>query len=312
MEQAASSNPTWHLPSELESTTRELPVPSETWQDFLRRVPGDMNASQRQSTPQRVGTREWLPGWSDPHGNNVRRPPITFSPYSGSQHRYGGQRPHAASASQVSNRRPSQSHSRPRTFEVNRPLPRLPSFGLHEERRSEEYVVPPWQPDAEVSDCPICLRAFTFFFRKHHCRKCGRVVCANCSPHRITIPRQFIVHPPNEYEADTQENAVDIIDLTGDDETSNRTRGTRALDRSDAALGGGQEVRLCNPCVPDPNPLPPPSYFPSASRGPASFLPAYPWPDSQDSTQSTHWSTELSKYAWSSLKSCLPSTDSVS
>ncbi|EHA25918.1 hypothetical protein ASPNIDRAFT_143971, partial [Aspergillus niger ATCC 1015] len=50
-----------------------------------------------------------------------------------------------------------------------------------------------WQPDAEVTKCPICGTTFSFWYRKHHCRKCGRVVCASCSPHRITIPRQFIV-----------------------------------------------------------------------------------------------------------------------
>ena len=70
-------------------------------------------------------------------------------------------------------------------------------------------------------------------------RKCGRVVCANCSPHRITIPRQYIVHPP-------------IVDLSGDDEED-------ATDyTTNPALGGGEEVRVCNPCVPDPNYNPPP------------------------------------------------------
>ena len=36
------------------------------------------------------------------------------------------------------------------------------------------------------------------------------------------------------------------------------------------ALGGGEEVRVCNPCVPDPNYSPPPQYDPAASsRSPA-------------------------------------------
>ncbi|KAF2840975.1 hypothetical protein M501DRAFT_902973, partial [Patellaria atrata CBS 101060] len=50
-----------------------------------------------------------------------------------------------------------------------------------------------WQPDNEASICPVCGVSFTFWLRKHHCRKCGRVVCDNCSTHRITIPRQFVV-----------------------------------------------------------------------------------------------------------------------
>ncbi|KXG51811.1 Zinc finger, RING-type [Penicillium griseofulvum] len=43
-----------------------------------------------------------------------------------------------------------------------------------------------------------------------------------------------------------------VIDLTGDDHVISSSVST-ALN---PALGGGEEVRLCNPCVPDPNPNP--------------------------------------------------------
>ncbi|KAI4131942.1 MAG: hypothetical protein LQ347_002760 [Umbilicaria vellea] len=43
----------------------------------------------------------------------------------------------------------------------------------------------------------------------------------------------------------------------------------------DPALGGGQEVRLCNPCVPDPNPAPPPAYPLPGQQG----LRSFPRPD---------------------------------
>ena len=113
-------------------------------------------------------------------------------------------------------------------------------------------MLPPWQSDTDVSQCPVCGRSFTFLYRKHHCRKCGRVVCASCSPHRITIPRQFIVHPPSD-------GSLNIIDLTADDETTMSTFGPFR----NPALGGGEEVRVCNPCVPDPNYGPPPQYTPT-------------------------------------------------
>lgn len=42
--------------------------------------------------------------------------------------------------------------------------------------------IPSWQPDSEVQACPLCKLPFNFFFlRRHHCRKCGRVVCGSCS-----------------------------------------------------------------------------------------------------------------------------------
>jgi hypothetical protein len=33
-----------------------------------------------------------------------------------------------------------------------------------------EYRVPRWQPDSEVTNCPICGALFTMLYRKHHCR----------------------------------------------------------------------------------------------------------------------------------------------
>ncbi|MCP3858443.1 MAG: hypothetical protein GY704_02225, partial [Phycisphaeraceae bacterium] len=34
----------------------------------------------------------------------------------------------------------------------------------------------------------MCLRPFGVLRRKHHCRRCGFVVCATCSPHRLQVP----------------------------------------------------------------------------------------------------------------------------
>ncbi|BGP12902.1 hypothetical protein JCM10213_005146 [Rhodosporidiobolus nylandii] len=42
---------------------------------------------------------------------------------------------------------------------------------------------PVWQPDEAASECVRCSKRFTLFNRKHHCRRCGFVVCASCSPH---------------------------------------------------------------------------------------------------------------------------------
>ncbi|KAI9728503.1 MAG: hypothetical protein M1834_007641 [Cirrosporium novae-zelandiae] len=142
----------------------------------------------------------------------------------------------------------------------NSPHATITNFETQENNNAYDIVLPRWQPDNEVSSCPICGVQFTFFNRKHHCRKCGRVVCGNCSPHRITIPKQFIVQSP-QIESDLR----DIIDLTGDNNDIGYTPHRRRTNSSvivNPGLGGGAEVRLCNPCVPDPNIDPPRSYFP--------------------------------------------------
>lgn len=59
------------------------------------------------------------------------------------------------------------------------------SYSKATQRRNAERQIIAWEDDASVSDCPICQNQFGYSLRKHHCRLCGRVVCAshatNCS-----------------------------------------------------------------------------------------------------------------------------------
>ncbi|KAL9030438.1 MAG: hypothetical protein Q9196_001443 [Gyalolechia fulgens] len=77
-----------------------------------------------------------------------------------------------------------------------------------------------------------------------------------------------LYHPPqdtNQTSGTEMPANIEVVDLTEDQDTEapGSQQGSRHLDmpqspvlQIDPALGGGQEVRLCNPCVPDPNPLP--------------------------------------------------------
>ena len=49
-------------------------------------------------------------------------------------------------------------------------------------------IAPIWVPDDRVSMCQLCLENFTFLLRRHHCRACGKVVCAACSRFRAILP----------------------------------------------------------------------------------------------------------------------------
>ena len=60
---------------------------------------------------------------------------------------------------------------------------------------------PLWQDDTEVSSCFLCDLNYTIFHRRHHCRKCGRVVCGNCSEQSIKyFPNTLIANPQQESE----------------------------------------------------------------------------------------------------------------
>lgn len=51
-----------------------------------------------------------------------------------------------------------------------------------------------WENDWDVLNCFLCHSVFNFFNRRHHCRKCGKVVCGNCSKQTIKyFPRTMIV-----------------------------------------------------------------------------------------------------------------------
>ncbi|KAK3394132.1 FYVE zinc finger-domain-containing protein [Podospora didyma] len=140
--------------------------------------------------------------------------------------------------------------------------------------RALDLVLPRWQPDAEVTYCPICRAQFNIFVRKHHCRKCGRVVCNACSPHRITIPYQYIVQPPGTVLLPAQRHPTSPLGSDGG-----------YTDFS--VLGGGERVRLCNPCVPDPNTNPPQTQA-SHSRSQSTVTQPFPNDGSQVSNR---WSS---------------------
>ncbi|XP_078590684.1 zinc finger FYVE domain-containing protein 26-like isoform X2 [Branchiostoma floridae x Branchiostoma japonicum] len=45
-----------------------------------------------------------------------------------------------------------------------------------------------WVPDEDVTHCMVCkFEQFGMFNRRHHCRRCGRVVCYSCSGHKVLV-----------------------------------------------------------------------------------------------------------------------------
>lgn len=96
-----------------------------------------------------------------------------------------------------------------------------------------QITTPEWQDDSEVTSCSICHRRFHFLFRKHHCRKCGQVVCDQCSSHRLDLPKRLIVRPPWDSSVPT----------------------SPILEQDDLYVHSQQDssevVRVCDPCKAD-------------------------------------------------------------
>lgn len=274
-----------------ETFNEQLLANGETWMDFLRNSGNGRNEHERAQIAIRrtaMMSADRRRRLTDQQVDNTGRRPssnILLGQLANGRQRSGIPYP-AINATPTPPPITVGTDSSGRQRLVDRPLPRRPSNEMQQSSRSKDMNPPAWQPDGEVAKCPICDTPFSFWYRKHHCRKCGRVVCANCSPHRITIPRQYIVHPPDQDLGPSSEinPGIEIVDLTGDTGEDSMTtmppprqtvRSQRHDHRIDPALGGGQEVRLCNPCVPDPNPLP--HLYPPPAR---MSLDSFPRPDS--------------------------------
>lgn len=76
---------------------------------------------------------------------------------------------------------------------IHSPSPRERSFP--ESQPPPEFVPPAappgrhqWVPDESESVCMVCCRErFTMFNRRHHCRRCGRLVCSACSTKKMAV-----------------------------------------------------------------------------------------------------------------------------
>ncbi|KAK9357065.1 hypothetical protein V1523DRAFT_400453 [Lipomyces doorenjongii] len=52
-----------------------------------------------------------------------------------------------------------------------------------------------WIPDDNVNDCQTCHKTFTFWDRRHHCRRCGHIFCAAHSSHLLRLDQNCNFHP---------------------------------------------------------------------------------------------------------------------
>ncbi|PWN26434.1 FYVE-domain-containing protein [Jaminaea rosea] len=74
----------------------------------------------------------------------------------------------------------------------------------------EATLIPNWEPDEDAADCRNCGKRFTFFTRKHHCRRCGRIFCADCSSHRAQLSADELVIDPGVPEMFFAESSMGI------------------------------------------------------------------------------------------------------
>mmetsp|Transcript_57535 Transcript_57535/g.136864 ORF Transcript_57535/g.136864 Transcript_57535/m.136864 type:complete len:233 (-) Transcript_57535:23-721(-) len=65
--------------------------------------------------------------------------------------------------------------------------PPLPTSGSASSRRAP-HEEGKWTPDDQALSCELCHARFSWRTWRHHCRRCGRCICAECSPHECWQP----------------------------------------------------------------------------------------------------------------------------
>ena len=53
---------------------------------------------------------------------------------------------------------------------------------------SGKKAPPTWVSDLTAPHCMICQKGFTLLMRRHHCRRCGKLVCHACAPKNNSRP----------------------------------------------------------------------------------------------------------------------------
>ncbi|KAI9892730.1 MAG: hypothetical protein M1814_001150 [Vezdaea aestivalis] len=58
-----------------------------------------------------------------------------------------------------------------------------------------------WQPDTSTKSCtiPPCRKTFTLTERRHHCRRCGNIFCAEHSTFNLPLDQDARFHPDGLY-----------------------------------------------------------------------------------------------------------------
>ena len=69
------------------------------------------------------------------------------------------------------------------------------SGALYQQAAASANGAPKWEDDASVSACRGCNGNFSLVVRKHHCRHCGLIFCAQCCREKRPLPKFDYLKP---------------------------------------------------------------------------------------------------------------------
>ncbi|KAH8168604.1 FYVE zinc finger domain-containing protein [Sarocladium implicatum] len=104
---------------------------------------------------------------------------------------------------------PADNVSSPSNGSILSPVTSL--AGQKNARKLIEQSVVTWEEDNTVSNCPFCKQEFgSWTFRRHHCRICGRVVCADPQTACSSEVGLNVANPQKATEKPAADNGVSV------------------------------------------------------------------------------------------------------
>uniref|UniRef100_A0A0K0E5Y4 FYVE-type domain-containing protein n=1 Tax=Strongyloides stercoralis TaxID=6248 RepID=A0A0K0E5Y4_STRER len=94
-------------------------------------------------------------------------------------------------------------------------------------KREFEKQIVPWASDKDSNVCAYCEQSFNITKRKHHCRLCGKVICANCSEFLSYVTGKKLINPA--FAAQILESFKNIDELNKDSEKTNTLSSIRRM-----------------------------------------------------------------------------------
>ncbi|XP_061139662.1 early endosome antigen 1-like isoform X4 [Syngnathus typhle] len=64
----------------------------------------------------------------------------------------------------------------------------MQELGRENQSLRSQSLARKWAEDHEVRNCMTCHKGFSVTVRKHHCRQCGKIFCAECSSRKALMP----------------------------------------------------------------------------------------------------------------------------
>jgi rabenosyn-5 len=127
------------------------------------------------------------------------------------------------------------------------------SFDVYRSIKEAEMAISQWQHDESVLKCPHCDSFFgTFSKRRHHCRLCGKVVCASCtSMQKLVVSDSFVKRESSgSFILDNLLSSGSSVpgSFSNQDRTPNSSVGSSSVYEGSSNKVILGEIRVCSKC----------------------------------------------------------------